>query len=108
MAKRKRVERGRGWELIRPCPRCGAPPAACRCPAPAPDRAPRPIIRLEKRKGRPVTVVSGLGLDPASLRDLAALWKRKLGAGGTVRGEELEVQGDRRKELRALLADLKR
>jgi translation initiation factor 1 len=99
----KRVESGRGWELLRPCEKCGRLPASCTCPA---DGAPGPFapsVRIEKRKGRTVTVVSGLGLDAAGLRRTAAAWKRSLGAGGTLREGAIEIQGDRREEVRALL-----
>jgi translation initiation factor 1 len=63
---------------------------------------------LEKRKGREVTVVSGLGLDRAQLKALASSWKQKLGVGGTVQGEAIELQGDRREEVRALLKERER
>lgn len=61
---------------------------------PAKDQPAR--VRREKRRGKVVTVVSGL--DPGA-SDLAAMlkgFKARLGAGGTVLGDGFEVQGDHR------------
>jgi translation initiation factor 1 len=105
MSRKKKVERGEGWELIRACKACGQPPHTCRC-APETEKRADPKVRLEKRKGREVTVVSGLGLDRGALKALAKDWKRKLGVGGTVQGDDVELQGDRREEVLVLLEEV--
>ncbi|MHC4777214.1 MAG: hypothetical protein ACYTFG_01415 [Planctomycetota bacterium] len=66
----------------------------------------KPKTRLEKRKGRTVTVVTGLGLEAEALKVLAKSWKKRLGSGGTVKGDELELQGDVRETVKILLAEL--
>ncbi len=56
---------------------------------------PRPGIRLEKRTGKYVTVVSGLhtyGVE--RLNRMAREWKTLCGAGGTVKHGVIEIQGD--------------
>ena len=56
------------------------------------------------RGGKPVTVVTGLALDPVALAALAKRLKSACGTGGTVKGGVLEFQGDHGEKLAALLA----
>ncbi len=46
------------------------------------------------RKGKTVTTVSGLRLDDAALRELAAELKRRCGSGGSLVDGVIEIQGD--------------
>jgi translation initiation factor 1 len=64
------------------------------------------VLRLEKkgRGGKTVTVVAGLPRNPAFLAALAAELKRACGTGGTATDDAVEIQGDHRERLRALLA----
>lgn len=79
-------------------------------PAGAPAEAPRPLPQIDiildrkGRKGKPATIASGFdeGMDPA-LDTLASQIKRQLGCGGSVRGCEMLIQGDRRDDLAAEL-----
>jgi translation initiation factor 1 len=102
-----------GTPLERPvtCERCEQPLAECRCPRSASGRVLLPKdqparVRREKRSGKTVTVIAGL--DPGA-SDLPALLKRlksTLATGGTVAGAEIEVQGDHRDRVVALLKGL--
>jgi translation initiation factor 1 len=90
------------------CPRCGQPERGCRCGEPSAEAVPaRPTakLRLEKkgRGGKTVTVVFGLPRNDAFLKDLAQELKRACGTGGAVLGDGVEVQGDMRDRVRALL-----
>jgi len=103
----KKLDGGAGWGITRECPGCGRPETACRCPAPAATLPPEKQLarlRLEKRCGKPVTVVAGLVLTEAGLKDLLRQLKARCGAGGTVKGGELEIQGDQREEVIEFLA----
>jgi translation initiation factor 1 len=98
-------ETGKG----RLCPRCGWPADDCRCSKAGDEPVPPKVsctLRLEKkgRGGKTVTVVAGLPRNPAFLARLAAELKRACGTGGTATEEAVEVQGDHRGKLRALLA----
>ncbi len=69
-------------------------------PTPAPKKenpnAPKPVIRLEKRVGKYVTVVAGLHTYGAErLNAMAREWKTLCGAGGTVKNGVIEIQGDK-------------
>ncbi len=48
------------------------------------------------RKGKGVTVVTGVPLQGAELKKLARALKQRCGSGGTVKGDVIEIQGDHR------------
>jgi translation initiation factor 1 len=83
------------------CPACGKPVGECVCrdekkAIPAGDGIVRVSRETKGRKGKGVTVITGVGLDEQGLRSLAADLKRRCGAGGTVKGDTIEIQGDHR------------
>jgi translation initiation factor 1 len=55
------------------------------------------------RKGKGVIVISGLGLNGAELKKLASKLKKSCGTGGSVVGETIEVQGDKRDTIKSVL-----
>jgi translation initiation factor 1 len=96
-------------ELGRLCPRCGNPVTRCTCKGKggaAPSRGDG-IVRVGRetagRKGKGVTVISGLPLAGDAMDELASRLKRKCGSGGTVKDGRIEIQGDHRD---ALVAEL--
>jgi translation initiation factor 1 len=66
-----------------------------------------PKIRVGRetagRSGKGVSVITGLPLTPDALATLAAELKRICGAGGAVRGDRIERQGEHRERLIAEL-----
>ena len=109
MTKDKRLSGGPGWALVRRCPSCGREEAECSCRPPTPEAKPpsrqRPRYRIEKRRGKPVTIVTHLTLTEPDLKDLAGRLKARLGTGGTAKGGEIELQGDHREALQSLLRE---
>lgn len=90
----------------RHCPECGEPKDDCRCARLA-DEAVAPgdgVVRLQRqtrgRNGKPVVVITGLGLPPDGLRQVAKTLKSKCGAGGTVENGTVIIQGDKRDRIR--------
>jgi translation initiation factor 1 len=75
------------------------PPAA----GPAKIRVAREVAG---RGGKGVTVITGLPLHAPELEELAGRLKRSCGAGGAVRGERIEIQGEHRDRLVAELVKL--
>lgn len=65
------------------------------------------IVRIQRqtsgRKGKGVCVITGLDLDDAELNKLAAELKKKCGCGGAAKEGVIEIQGDKRDEIKALL-----
>ena len=58
------------------------------------------IVRVGRetkgRKGKGMTIVTGVPLHPEGIRDLAKQLKQKCGTGGTVKSGTIEIQGDHR------------
>lgn len=61
------------------------------------------IVRIGRetkgRKGKGVTVITGVPLDPAELKEFASRLKSACGAGGTLKDGRIEIQGDHREVL---------
>lgn len=77
-----------------------------RRPTPAAPREPAPgvRIRLERRgSGRLVTLVTGIPGPAGALAALARSLKTACGAGGTVKDQTIELQGDHRDAVEAAL-----
>jgi translation initiation factor 1 len=85
----------------RMCPVCGRPVGECVCrqqrtAAPAGDGIVRVARETKGRQGKGVTVITGLPLEEQGLQKLATDLKRRCGAGGTIKGNTIEIQGDHR------------
>jgi len=57
------------------------------------------------RKGKGVTIVTGVPLPTDELSELAKQLKAKCGAGGTLKQEVIEIQGDHRDTVVRLLEE---
>ncbi|MBC7771299.1 MAG: translation initiation factor [Pyrinomonadaceae bacterium] len=102
-----------GTSLDRPltCERCGEPLDRCACPRTSggsillpKDQQAR--VRREKRRGKFVTVISGLDPAASDLPGLLKTLRTKYGAGGTISDNELELQGDHKDKLIELLKSM--
>ena len=104
-----RLFAGTEFDIPPRCERCGELEENCACPpAPPPRVAPEKQtakIAVEKRaKGKVVTVVRGLPEVGNDLPALLAELKSACGAGGTLKDEVLEIQGDHAQRIRERLA----
>lgn len=70
-------------------------------------RVPESVVRVSRetggRNGKSVTVIRGLGLDPAAMALLGKQLKTACGSGGTVKDGVIEVQGDHCERVMELL-----
>ena len=64
------------------------------------------LLDTKGRKGKSVTIVSGLRHNPATMGDIARLLKQHCGAGGTVKDGKIEIQGDQRTRIVEKLKEL--
>lgn len=93
-------------EQGRMCPECSNPVADCTC-----HQTQRPegdgIVRVSRetkgRKGKGVTLITGIPMDEKELKAYAKVLKAKCGTGGTVKEGVVEIQGDQRDLLVPLL-----
>ena len=92
----------------RTCPSCHQQLDRCRCQKKTAPPAGDGIVRIGRstkgRKGKGVTVITGIPLEAGPLKQLAKTLKQKCGSGGTVKAGTIEIQGDHRD---LLMADLK-
>lgn len=105
---------GTQWDLPSHCERCGELESVCKCPPPptparillAPEKQ-TARLRVENRKrGKSVTVISGLAAADNDLPELLTRLKTACGAGGTIKDDTLEIQGEHLERLQTLLADI--
>ncbi|AXF58913.1 stress response translation initiation inhibitor YciH [Leclercia sp. J807] len=65
------------------------------------------IVRIQRqtsgRKGKGVSLITGIDADDATLAQIAAELKKKCGCGGSVKDGVIEIQGDKRDLIKSLL-----
>lgn len=93
----------------RMCQTCRHPQNACTCPKQAQTPPSDGVVRVARqtkgRKGKGVTLITGVPLPPAELKQLGKQLKKMCGSGGTLKEGILEIQGDHRDKV---LEELKR
>lgn len=106
-----RLLAGTEWDKPPTCERCGELEEACTCPPPAKVYA-KPAsqtakLAVEKRKrGKIMTVVRGLSAADNDLPALLSTLKNTCGAGGTVKDDLIEIQGDHHERIRTTLTKI--
>ncbi len=74
---------------------------------PAPKVAPGTRLKVKRelagRRGKAVTTISDIAMSDAEVKDLAGMLKKKCGVGGTAKDGRIEIQGDHRDKVIALL-----
>lgn len=87
----------------RMCPACSKPVAQCVCLSAGSKFCLGGPIRVhletKGRRGKGVTVISGLALDPSALVAFGKELKQRCGSGGTVKDGTIEIQGDHRAQV---------
>ena len=109
-----RLFAGTPWDQPPKCDRCGQLTADCACPPLPPpplERAPpeKQTARLsaqKRAKGKLVTVIAGLREPETDLPELLTQLKNRCGAGGTIRDDAIEIQGQHLDRVRELLSEL--
>ncbi len=86
------------------CPNCLRAARECVCKKGTPGKTSSDgIVRVSRetqgRKGKGVTVVTGLGLPSAELETLATELKKRCGSGGGAAAGRIEIQGEHRDRL---------
>ncbi|NGX58810.1 MAG: hypothetical protein K940chlam3_01718 [Chlamydiae bacterium] len=63
-------------------------------------------VRNVKRKKAILTVIYNIGGKGYDLKEIATTLKKKLGTGGSVKGNDIEIQGHKADEVKTLLKEL--
>ena len=103
-----------GTPLERPvtCEVCQETTDQCVCPRSEsgevllPKDQPARVSREKRRKGKTVTVITGLSPVASTLNSILAQLKSVCAAGGTINDGRIEIQGDHRKRALSILREL--
>ncbi|MFK5952692.1 MAG: translation initiation factor Sui1 [Desulfobacterium sp.] len=97
-------------EFGKMCPQCNNPMGKCVCKKkiriPKNDGIVRLMRETKGRKGKGVTLITGIPLDSEGLKKLGKSLKQKCGSGGSVKNSIIEIQGDHRDVLEKMLVGL--
>lgn len=66
------------------------------------------LVELDRkgRCGKEATIISGFTIDDEGVAKIASQLKSRLGTGGSSRGGEILIQGDRRQQVEPILSAL--
>jgi translation initiation factor 1 len=103
-----------GTPLERPvtCEVCERPLPQCTCPRGEsgdvllPKDQPVRVGREKRRKGKAVTVITGLDPAASNLNAILSQLRSACAAGGTINERTIEIQGDHRQQILSILQDL--
>ncbi len=108
-----RLFEGTEFDIPPTCDRCEKLEEDCKCePLPEvieylPPDGQTARVKSEKRKrGKVVTVISGLAPDESDLQALLKILKDHCGAGGTVKNDTIEIQGEQSERIEKKLSDI--
>ena len=91
--------------MIGVCNQCGLPEDLCVCEAIAREQQ-KINVAIEKRKfGKKYTVISGIQKE-ANINEIFKILKSKFACGGTAKTGKIELQGDHKSRMRAVLVEL--
>lgn len=96
-----------GWSVDEVCDKCGQNKSECICNSEGemlPPSKHKVLFRLEKRNGKPVTIIYPFYISETDKKELLSSFKKSLGVGGSIKGEEMELQGDIKEKLKTLLS----
>jgi translation initiation factor 1 len=87
------------------CPICGLPQGICTCGAMTKEEQKIIIYTQIGRFKKKLTIISGLDAKLVDLRDLQSELKRRLACGGTVKKDEIWLQGEHKAKVKGILVE---
>ena len=87
------------------CSKCGLPQDLCVCETIAREQQKIEITSERRKFGKRYTIIKGIKKE-ANLSDIAKKLKAKFACGGTAKGGQNELQGDHKKRIKPVLAEL--
>ena|SRR3989338_4176577 len=87
------------------CPNCGLPKEICACESIAREEEKIKVFSEKRRYGKAITVITGLSKDSDSKKILKEM-KTRLACGGTIKNNEIELQGEHVEKIKQILLKL--
>lgn len=88
------------------CPKCGLPKEACVCENIAKTKQKIKIGTVKKRYGKIATIITGIDEKEIDLKQIAKALKEEFACGGTIKNNEIELQGDHSRKVKEVLVNL--
>ena len=88
------------------CPKCGLPKEACVCETIAKTKQKIKVSTVKKRYGKIATVIIGIDEKEIDLKHIAKELKSEFACGGTIKNNEIELQGDHSRKVKEILIKL--
>lgn len=88
------------------CSTCGLPEELCMCEEIAREQQQITLQSDKRRYGKIVTIVTGINSSDIDIDELARTLKTRCAAGGTIKGSNIELQGDHTKKVKKVLDEL--
>ena len=89
------------------CQECERPKDECTCNPSANPKDGSKTVRVSStnkgRKGKTVTLIQGLRMNPSELKAYAGKLKKKTGTGGSLKDGVIEIQGDYKDKIGEIL-----
>jgi len=87
------------------CSTCGLPKELCVCQTIAQETQ-KVVVYTEKKKFKKIyTIIEGIDDKEIDMKELTKKLKNKLACGGTIKEGKIELQGDHRNKVKAILAE---
>jgi len=88
------------------CTVCGLPDELCMCEELAKEQQQIRVYNDTRRYGKTVTIVDGLDGSDIDIDELARMLKNRCAAGGTAKEGRIELQGEHKRKVQAVLAGM--
>ena len=85
------------------CPKCGLPEELCECESIAKEQQKITVTIVKRRYGKTMTIIKGIDPSNIDVKDLFKKMKGRFACGGTVKNDEIELQGDHRHGIKKFL-----
>jgi len=63
------------------------------------------VFSFERRNGKPITIIGRFQVENEKKKEILKLLKTQLACGGSIKGENIEIQGELKEKIRRILVD---
>jgi len=88
------------------CPKCGLVKELCVCETIAKESQLIKVFLERKKFKKFYTIIEGIDQKEIDIKDLAKKLKAQFACGGTVKGGKIELQGDHKNKVKAILVGM--